>query len=81
MITVMSTSWSVDGNREGTPDSDLVHTPLLSHIAARSRREALRKKASRLTGGRHKESRPVRTSKRYGSTAGSAQSLNQALRG
>lgn len=37
----------VDGNREGTPDSDLVHTPLLSHIAARSRRVALRTKASR----------------------------------
>jgi len=36
MITVMSSSLSVVGNREGTPDSDLVHTPLLSHIAARS---------------------------------------------
>src|SRR5580700_2007307 len=47
MITVMSTSLSVDGNREDTPDSDLVHTPLLSHIAARSRRVAFRKKASR----------------------------------
>src|ERR1700733_10627623 len=80
MITVMSSSLSVGDYREGTPDSNLVHIPLSSHIAARSRREALRKKASRLAGGRHKESRPVRTSKRYGSTAGSAQSLNQALR-
>ena len=42
---------------------------------------ALRKKASRIAGGRHNESRPVRTSKRYGLTAGSASSLNQALRG
>src|ERR1035437_7658358 len=82
MITMMSTSSWVDGNREGTPDSDLVHTPLSSHIAARSRREAIRSKANRdLPGGRHKESRPVRTSKRYGSAAGSAQSLNQALWG
>ena len=54
MITIMSTSSWVDGNREGTPDSDLVHTPLSSHIAARSRREAIRSKANRdLPGGRH----------------------------
>src|SRR5271169_1651615 len=48
MITGMSTSSWVAGGRAGTPDSDLVHTPLLSHVAARSRREASRKKASRL---------------------------------
>ena len=59
MITVMSASWSVDGNREGTLDSDLVHTPLLSHIAARSRRVALRKKASR-TGRRQAQREPSR---------------------
>jgi hypothetical protein len=47
MITNMSTSSWVDGNREGTPDSDLVHTPLSSHIAVRSRREAIRSKANR----------------------------------
>jgi len=35
-------------NREGTPDSDLVHMPHSRHIAARSKREAFRKEASRM---------------------------------
>ena len=72
-----------DGTTEGTPACRLfVLDPLLSHSVgeAQTGRSSYESHPAD-AGGRHYESDPTRTSQRYGSTAASASSLKQALRG